>query len=109
MRTRWRSEADEWSLEGAKIIAPENLAAIQMVLEEKGPIILEHWFYRGSSAPDRLFFEDFEDFMEYVENKSWAGDLLYVWSFADVCKHEEPLAVGKCPDEHGFIPKGGAY
>lgn len=109
MRTRWRSEDDEWSPEGAKVTSPENLESIRKVLEEKGPIILEHWFYRGASASDRRFFEDFDDFTEYIENQSWAGDLLYVWSFADVCKHEETVAAGKCPDENGFIPKGGAY
>jgi hypothetical protein len=71
VKIRFISEADEWSTEGAKIATPENLAAIRRVLEDEGPIILEHWFYRGSSSPDRFVFDDFEDFETYLGSKCW--------------------------------------
>jgi hypothetical protein len=62
MKTRFRSEDDDWSVEGRKITSPEALDAIRRCLENEGPIIVEHWFYRGSSAPDRAVFNDFDAF-----------------------------------------------
>ena len=52
-KTTIRNESQQWSTEGAKITAPENLALIKKVLEDSGPILLEHWFFYGSRAPDR--------------------------------------------------------
>jgi hypothetical protein len=109
MKIRFYSEADEWSTEGRKIISPENLGAIRKTLEEDGPIILEHWFYWGSCAPVFLVFDDFDAFTEYLNNKASAGDAIHVWSFAAVCKDNNELAYGKCPDDQGRVPKTGAY
>jgi len=108
VKIRFISEADEWSTEGAKIATPENLAAIRRVLEDEGPIILEHWFYRGSSSPDRFVFDDFEDFETYLGSKASAGDRIEVWSFSTVCTDQTRLAFGKCPDDQGRVPKKGA-
>jgi len=65
MKVRFYSEDDEWTTGGGKITAPESLQLIRKTLDDEGPIIVEHWFYRGSCAPDRLVFDDFDRFVEY--------------------------------------------
>jgi len=109
MKTRFRSEADDWSQDGSKITSREKLDAVKDTLEKTGPIIVQHWHYRGASAPDRLVFDDFDDFSSWLHEKTYAGDAIDVWSWADVCKQERLLAEGKCPDEQGLVPRGGAY
>ena len=109
MRIRDFSEADGWTSEGPKIDAPKNLEAIRRVLEKSGPIIVEHWFYRGASAPDRICFDDFEDFEEYLKTRAMAGDIIDVWNFADVCTRQNMIVSGKCPDDKGRVPTKGAY
>jgi hypothetical protein len=109
MKTRFRSDADEWIPDGRKITSPANLDMIRKTLEADGPIIVEHWFYRGASAPDRLVFDDFDAFNDYLNANAFAGDAIHIWSFAAVCKDDNELAYGKCPDENGLVPKRGAY
>ena len=109
MKIRFFSEADDWTTDGAKITAPENLEAIRKALEHEGPIIVEHSFYRGSSAPHRLVFDEFEDFAEYLDGRASAGDIIRVWSFVALCTEQNKLASGKCPDDKGRVPKRGAY
>ncbi len=109
MKARWRVEADEWTTEGRKITSDENLEIIRKTLEEEGPVIVEHRFYRGSSSPDRLIFEDFEDLMAYLNTKVWGGDSIWIWSYAAVCGDNNAIAQGKCPDEDGCVPNKGAY
>jgi len=43
-----RAEADDWTPNRQKILSPENLAIVRKTLEDEGPIIVEHWFYRGA-------------------------------------------------------------
>jgi hypothetical protein len=109
MKTRFRSEDDGWTADGRKITAPEALDTIRRCLDEDGPIILEHWFYRGSCAPDRMVINDFEAFSAYLDAHASAGDAIHVWSFAVVCRDENELASGKCPDDNGLVPARGAY
>lgn len=104
-----RIETDEWTPDGRKILSPENLAAIRATLDKEGPIIVEHWFYYGSRAPDRFILEDCDDFVEYVQTNSRIGDAFHVWSFFAVCKDETEIASGKVPDEDGCVPRKGAY
>ena len=106
--TRWRSEADGWSDTGAKISAPANLDAIRKELD-RGPLIVEHWHYRGASAPTRGVFEEYDAFISYLQEKAFAGDAFDVWSWADLCTPERRLAEGKCPADDGTVPRGGAY
>jgi hypothetical protein len=108
MNTRFRSEEDGWTAEGRKITTPEVLATIRRCLDDQGPVIVEHWFYRGSCAPDRLVMGDFDAFVEYLETRTSAGDAIHVWSFASVCRDDNELASGKCPDGEGLVPTRGA-
>jgi len=111
MKTGWAglNEDDGWSTEGHQILAPENLERVQRVLEDQGPVILEHRHYRGATSPDRFVFENYEGFHAYLLTKCLAGDSIYVWNFAEVCKHDKSLAHGKCPDDQGRVPRRGAY
>ena len=109
MKIQWRNEEDEWTNSGKKITDKENLNKIKNILENEGPIIVEHWFYRGASSPERIIFEEYEKFIDYLEKKSFAGDAIDVWSFSELCKPENRIAFGKCPDEEGKIPQKGAY
>ena len=109
MKARFRSEADDWTDQGSKITEPDKLDAIRETLENRGSVIVQHWFYRGASAPDRRIFDEYEDFTTWLENETFAGDAIDVWNMADVCLNENLLAEGKCPDEEGLIPRRGAY
>lgn len=102
-------DAEEWSMEGRNILSDDRLAAIRQVLETVGPVILEHWFYYGGRSPDRLVFEDYDEFLEYLRTNARPGDSLYVWGFSQVCGDDNTLANGKYPDPEGRVPKGGAY
>jgi hypothetical protein len=105
MKTRFRSEDDGWTAGGRKITAPEFLETIRVCLEDQGPVIVEHWFYRGSCSPDRLVFSNIDTFVEYLDTHASAGDAIHVWSFASGRRDDNELASGKCPDEWGLIPK----
>ncbi len=73
---RWRSEQHRWSTSGSKITSPENLEAIRDAIENRDVIIVEHWFFCGASAPDRMVFDDFDDFVDYIQNKSDINKIL---------------------------------
>lgn len=109
MRTRFRSEDDGWTLDGSKISDTAALERIRKCLVDEGPVILEHWFYRGSCAPDRLVIDSYDEFIEYLNTKAFAGDAMHVWSFAAVCGNDNTIVDGKCPDDAGMIPRTGAY
>ena len=109
MKTRFRNEGDQWTTDGSQITAPETLAAIRKILVETGPILVQHWFYRGASSPRYTVFDDFEVFMLYLNQESYAGDAIDIWNISEICTSHNQLATGKCPDENGMVPKGGAY
>ncbi len=109
MKTRWRNESDRWTLAVPRITEPAKLDAIREVIEKRGPIIVEHWYYRGASAPSRHIFEDYEAFTMYLNEECFAGDIIDVWDWSRACKTDNALASGKCPDAKGEAPEGGAY
>jgi hypothetical protein len=108
-KARWRADQDDWRSDGRKIVSASNLEAIRDVLEKRGCIIVEHWLYRGASAPNRKVFDDFEEFLDYLKTRTSGGDSIDVWSMHDLCKPENRLADGKIPDLDGCVPHGGAY
>jgi len=109
MKTRFRGEDDDWIAYGLNITSPESFEAIRHCLDEAGPVVVEHRFYRASSAPERMVFNDLGAFSAYLEAHASAGDAIYVWNFAAVCRDDNTLVFGKCPDEHGLVPIRGAY
>lgn len=103
------ADANEWSTEGHNILSPDRLSTVRDVLENSGPIIIEHWFNYGSCAPNRIVFDDYEKFLSYVNANARPGDSFWVWEFAQVCRDDNSLVDGKHPDQQGRVPKGGAY
>jgi hypothetical protein len=103
-----RNEADEWGTATPNIVSPERLALIREVLEQS-PIIVEHWFYRGSRAPDRIIVDDFDVFEEYLRAKTQPGDAIHVWRYDTLCRNDNALTHGKVPDVQELTPKRGAY
>jgi len=104
-----RTEIDRWTTDGEKISSPEKLAAIKVVLKKDGPVLIEHRFLRGGRGPATLVFDDYEDFLAYLTESAHAGDQIRVWSVWPFMRDTTPLACGKCPDEDGAVPQGGAY
>jgi hypothetical protein len=90
-------------------VASEKFATIREVLENKGRIVVVHWLYRGSSAPARMIFDDFQRFQEYLRAKTSGGDAIDVWSLHDVCTPQNRVAEGKVPDLDGHVLARGAY
>jgi hypothetical protein len=108
-KTVWRNESHNWLSDGEKISDALKLATIKQVLEKTGPILVEHWFYCGGCAPDRHVFEDYDDFIEYLQQYAKAGDAIHVWDLHPLLRDDNKLVHGKCPAEDGTVPKGGAY
>jgi hypothetical protein len=108
-KTVWRNEDHDWSSEGDKISDPQKLETIKFVMETGGPVLVEHWFYCGSRAPDRLIFDDFADFIEHLRLNAKAGDAIHVWDLHSVLRDDNRLVDGKCPAEDGAVPRRGAY
>jgi hypothetical protein len=103
-----RYEADEWTTDGAMILSEESISKIKTVLS-RGPIIVQHWFYRGASCPSVFGFDDFEEFEEHLKENGVPGDAFDIWSFNEVCTQENIVTEGKLQDQDGCIPKKGAY
>ena len=103
-----RYEPDNWTEGGLQILSEENRKEIEAKLS-RGPIIVQHCFYRGGSCPRIYGFDDMEEFEEHLEEYAIPGDYFDVWSFLDVCKDDAIIAQGKLPDKDGCVPEGGAY
>ncbi|MBI3464439.1 MAG: hypothetical protein HY000_15495 [Planctomycetes bacterium] len=90
------------------MLSPERLHLIREVLEQS-PVILEHWFYRAGRAPDRLVFDDYEALEACLRTRTCPGDAIHVWRYEALCRDDNSLTHGKCPDTDGLVPKRGAY
>jgi len=65
-KTTWRSDQDDWHSDGPAITNSEVLKRIHDALEDR-ILVLEHWHYRGSRAPDRIVVDDYDNFIEYLK------------------------------------------
>jgi len=107
MKKGYIYEGDDWVLGGEIITSPEKLSKIAAVIE-RTVLIVEHRHYRGASAPTRLFFEEQEEFLAYLNDHARPGDAFRAWAF-DLCSEANAIATGKYPDEAGRVPLRGAY
>jgi hypothetical protein len=101
------AERDDWAIEGSAITSPAILEALQALLDHHA-VIVERGYYRGSRAPERCFFNDYEEFSGWLKTLS-PGDVVYVWDFDENCRDDNTVAAGKVPDADGRVPRGGAY
>jgi len=106
MRTRY--EPDDWTQDGNKILSDESVSAINKILE-RGPIIVQHWYYRGASCPRVFGFDDYEEFEEHLKENAVPGDAFDIWSFNEVCTKDKVVTEGKLHDSDNCVPNGGAY
>ncbi len=102
------SEKDGWRVDNDNILSEPALKIIKDTLERE-PVIVEHKLYRRSSAPNRLVFDDYEDFLEYLKKKALPGDWLFVWAYSRLCRPDNVIVSGKYPDGEGRTPFKGAY
>ena len=102
-----RHDADGWG-PGPSILDADTLAALRSALEDT-PLIVEHRFYRGASAPDRHIFEDADALERYLRERTRPGDDVWIWRFDALCRDNHAFAHGKVPDADGSVPAGGAY
>ncbi|WP_298868307.1 hypothetical protein [uncultured Gimesia sp.] len=98
-----------WSTKEPNILSEESLLIIKTTLEKEGSLIIEHWHYHGSRAPDLLIFDDYEDFLEYIYDNAIAGDIIDTWAMHKLCKNDNKLVSGKCPNEDDLTPESGSY
>jgi hypothetical protein len=100
------NEIDDWK-PGETITSQEKLAKISEALDQT-VLIVEHRHYRGGRAPTRIFFDDYGEFLAYLNENARLGDSFRAWPF-DLCTDANAVAVGKFPDKQGKVPVQGAY
>ena len=94
--------------EGPNVLSATVLDTLERALTET-PVIVEHRFYRGSGAPNRRIFDDFEELKAYLSGATVPGDAIWVWRYDQACRDDNAVAAGKIPDVRGHVPRGGAY
>jgi hypothetical protein len=109
VRTRWRNEAEQWTADGPNILAADNLQRIRAILDDEGPILVERAVYKGGGGREWRLFEELDAFRRYLEQETFAGDRIAIWSANQVLTDATIRVFGKCPDDNGQVPRGGAY
>jgi len=108
VKTVYHVDSDRWTPEGPKINSQDSLDAIARVLDQSGPIIVEHRHYRAGRSPDFLVFTSLEDFNAWLDG-TVAGDNIWVLDYGSLCRDDNPVTHGKSPDDSGKVPLGGTY
>ncbi len=104
-----KAEQDRWSQDGNIITDPDKLSLVEEALREFRILVIEHRYYRGARAPDRIVIDDYDNFIDYLIENAVAGDSIHVFDITSALEDDNQLVNGKCPDEKGEVPKGGAY
>ena len=99
----------DWSTDGKKVTDQDFESVIEQLFDSGNSIVLEHRYFYGSSAPDWTILHDYEDTVEYLNSSAKAGDHILIYSFDEMLNSVKCLTSGKCPNELGEVPNGGAY
>ncbi len=67
-------EIDDWT-SGEAITSQEKLKKIAEALDRTA-VIVEHRHYRGGRAPTRIFFDDYGEFLAYLNENAKARRLV---------------------------------
>jgi hypothetical protein len=97
-----------WSKAGSNILAPELLNKIRDILERETDYSGAQ-MYAASSAPLRLVFDEYEDFLHHLKSRARPRDHLLIWGYSDLCRNDNIFMHAKYPDDAGRTPRGGAY
>src|SRR5580765_2361100 len=97
---------DGWTIDGKRITDPGVLLQLRSVLEDESPLIVEHRFYRGASAPHRFVCDSFETLERYLATNARPGDHFWFWRYEDCCRDDNSIEHGKVPDSEGRVPSG---
>jgi hypothetical protein len=116
-KTHVMAKQDEWGRYDYVISEESKLNRIKELLETKSDnnpyvpraLIVEHFHYRAGMSATRELIENYDDFIDYLEDSAKAGDAIHVFDVTDALTGDNEIAAGKCPDETGEVPRGGAY
>ena len=100
---------DEWVHDPGRTLNDALLERLRRTIEDVSPVIVEHRFYRGGSAPHRFVCDSFDQLAAYVRRRTHPGDSFHFWQYEHRCSDDSVLAHGKVPNEEGKVPKRGAY
>jgi hypothetical protein len=98
-----------WSHDAARHLDADEVARLVAVIEGESALVVEHRFYAGARAPHRFVCDDPDELIAYLAANARKGDSFYFWKFEDCCRDDNAWTTAKWPDEHGRVPKGGAY
>src|SRR5438105_2336035 len=98
----------EWVADQPNIVSEESLSKIRAALA-KGYIVVEHMHFYGGRSLDKMFMEEFDDFMDYVRTKTKPGDQFVVYAIEELFDKNLYTLKAKFPDAEGRVPVGGAY
>ncbi len=108
-KTKLSSNNDEWSMSNSAISEESILNKVKNTFEEGKLLVAEHWYYRGSRSPNRLVFDDYNAFEDYLKTNAYAGDSIHVFDITESLLDGKQFVYGKCPNESGETPTKGAY
>ena len=100
---------DAWVVTEKTITNPSLLERLAQMMAESSDVIVEHRFYRRSTAPYRFVCGNIDEFKEYLRTKAFPGDSFCCWAFEECCRDDNMILSAKMPNEKGETPVGGAY
>jgi hypothetical protein len=98
----------EWVTDQPNIMSEESLTKIRGALD-RGYIVVEHMHFYGGRSFDKMFIEDFEDFMDYIRAKAKPGDQFVIYAIEEMFDKKLYSLKAKFPDDQGRVPIGGSY